>query len=204
MTATHARVYTIGHSTHSADAFVGLLGAHGITAVADVRSTPYSRRNPQFNRDRLQSTLHERGIAYVFLGAQLGARSEDSACYEHGKVQYDRLARTTLFRQGLERVRAGMKNFRVALMCAEKEPLQCHRTLLVARHLHEMGIDVRHILADGTLETHEQVLERLMRRLKSPQREMFQDRAQAIEEAYRVQGERIAYVDPKLADRGAG
>ena len=128
-------VFTIGHSTHPQERFVSLLCQHGITALCDVRSTPYSRVNPQFNREGLRESLRACGITYVFLGKELGARSADPTCYEYGKVKYDRLAVTDLFRQGLDRVREGTRTYRVALMCAEKEPLECHRTILVARHL---------------------------------------------------------------------
>src|SRR5262245_47807049 len=138
-------IYTIGLSTHPPDRFLSLLGQHGITAVADVRSTPFSRFNPQFNRQTLKASLEANGIAYVFLGEAVGAQSEDDAGYENGKVQYDRLAATALVRQGLDRVQEGTARYRIALMCAEKEPLDCHRTILVARHVVARGHEVLHI-----------------------------------------------------------
>ena len=133
-------VFTIGHSTHPPERFLALLRQHGITALCDVRSRPYSRLNGQFNRENLQESLRESGITYVFLGKELGARSEDASCYVRGKVQYDHLARTELFKKGLDRVRQGMKDYRIALMCAEKDPLVCHRAILVARHLDALQI----------------------------------------------------------------
>ena len=186
-------VFTIGHSTHPQEHFIHLLQRHGITALCDVRSAPYSRVNPQFNREELKDALHARGIRYVFLGKELGARSEDPACYEHGRVQYDRLAHTDLFRRGLERVQEGMKKYRLALMCAEKEPLECHRTILVARHLAALGFDVRHIHADGKLESHADVLSRLARMLNLPEQDMFHSREELLADIYRRQEERIAY-----------
>jgi len=190
-------VYTIGHSTHEPERFVELLGMHGITAVGDVRSHPYSRMNPQFNRELLKTTLAAGGIAYVFLGAELGARSEDRTCYEGGKVRYDRLAKTAPFRAGLERVREGMSRYKLALMCAEKEPLECHRGILVARHLEAAGIPVTHILADGSLEAHAAAMERLRGMLKLPESDLFRTAEDILEDAYRMQGERIAYeVEP--------
>jgi uncharacterized protein (DUF488 family) len=127
------------------------------------------------------------------LGKELGARSEDPACYEHGKVQYERLAQTDLFQQGLERIKKGMKNYRLALMCAEKEPLECHRTILVARHLVALGINVRHILADGKLETHTDTLRRLACMLNLPEHDMYRSREELLADAYHRQEERIAY-----------
>ncbi len=131
-------VYTIGHSTHPREFFVALLLRHGIGAVGDVRSKPYSRMHPQFNREELTNYLYEAGIAYVFLGRELGGRGEDRSCYDSGKVRYERLAQTQLFREGLRRVREGTRDRKMALMCAEKDPLDCHRGVLVARHLPRM------------------------------------------------------------------
>jgi uncharacterized protein (DUF488 family) len=187
-------VFTIGHSTHTLEHFVSLLSLHGVTALCDVRSKPYSRLNPQFNRDGLEQALPANGIAYRFLGKELGARSDDKACYEDGKVQYDRLAKTGLFQQGLQRVRSGMKqDLRIALMCAEKEPLDCHRTLLVARHLAAPGLDVQHIHADGSLESHAAALNRLAGMLNLLGDDLFRSAEERLADACRRQEERIAY-----------
>jgi len=187
-------VFTIGHSTHAQERFIALLCQHGITALCDVRSKPYSRMNPQFNREELEEALLARGIAYRFLGKELGARSDDPHCYERGKVQYGRLAETDLFKHGLRRVLRGMKDgFRIALMCAEKEPLECHCTILVARHLAALGVAVAHIHADGRLENHDSALSRLARLLNLPEDDMFHSREELLDDAYRRQEERIAY-----------
>ena len=105
--APHLGILTVGHSDHSLKRFIDLLKRHGVTAVADVRSSPFSRLHNQFNREPLRESLNEQGIGYVFLGHELGARSKDPACYLDGRVQYRRLARTELFRRGLERVIRG-------------------------------------------------------------------------------------------------
>jgi uncharacterized protein (DUF488 family) len=187
-------IFTIGHSTHPQEYFIGLLSQHGITALCDVRSKPYSRINPQFNREVLEQALAAHGIAYRFLGKELGARSDDPTCYEAGKVQYTRLAEGDLFKQGIKRVIRGLKeNFRIALMCAEKEPLECHRTILVARHLAALGLNVEHILADGRLESHAAALSRLARMHNLPEEDMFRSREDLLAEAYSRQEERIAY-----------
>lgn len=206
MSAQQNLVYTIGHSTHSIEAFLDLLRKQSVTAVADVRSTPFSRFNPQFNKDTLQGTLAAHGIKYVFLGRELGARSDDPACYENGRVQYARLARAASFQAGLHRVVQGASEHRVALMCAEKDPLECHRTLLVARALADQGVEIAHILADGSLEPHESAMTRLLGVVGLPAQDLFSSREQLIEEAMARQEQRIAYVDEKLAAeaRGAG
>lgn len=187
-------IFTIGHSTHSQEYFIGLLIQHGITALCDVRSKPYSRMNPQFNREVLEQALAAHGIAYRFLGKELGARSDDPSCYEGGKVQYTRLAETELFKQGLKRLIRGLKeDFRIALMCAEKEPLECHRTILVARQLAALGLNVEHILADGRIESHAAALSRLARMHNLPEDDMFRSREDLLAEAYSRQEDRIAY-----------
>lgn len=192
-------VLTIGHSTHSFDELLNLLRQHGVTALADVRSTPFSRFNPQFNKETLAQSLKAHGIKYVFLGRELGARSDDRSCYENGRVQYARLAHTELFRRGIDRVMRGSHNHRIALMCAEKEPLECHRTLLVARALVENGIAVHHILADGRLETHGDAMLRLLSILGFPREDLFRSRQELLAQALALQEERIAYVDETLA-----
>jgi uncharacterized protein (DUF488 family) len=161
--------------------------------VADVRSSPYSRINPQFNREPLRAALREAGISYVFMGEELGARSKDPSCYRDGKVDYALLARTELFQAGLDRVRKGAMTHRVALMCAEKDPLDCHRTILVSRKLAEQGVSVSHILADGSIESHDEAMSRLMQMVRVGENDLFRSREDSLREAYRKRGEEIAY-----------
>ena len=191
-------IFTIGHSIHAIERFVDLLRQHGVTAVADVRSVPYSRTQPQFNRKALAEALKDHDIAHVFLGKELGARSDDRACYENGRVRYRRLAMTEAFRRGLERVRAGSEHHRIALMCAEREPLECHRALLVSRELVAAGTAVAHIHADGHLEPHADAMTRLLRLVGLPEEDLFRSQSELVAEAYGRQEERVAYVDDEL------
>lgn len=187
-------IYTIGHSTLSTDKFLRLLQGNRITAVADVRSAPYSRHNPQFDRDELRATLAQHGIQYVFLGKELGARSDDECCYVDDKAQYALIAKTNLFQSGIARVMEGATSRRIALMCAEKNPLECHRTILVARELVGRGCTVTHILADGTLQSHDDLMYQLVASLGLDGEDMFRSKEMSIAQAYDKQGERIAYV----------
>jgi uncharacterized protein (DUF488 family) len=199
---TDHEIFTIGHSNHSIEKFVELLRLHGVTAVADVRSAPYSRFNPQYNRDALDAALKRQGIAYVFLGRELGARSTDPSCYENGRVQYRRLAETDAFHAGIERVQGGAQTHKIALMCAEREPLECHRTLLVSRALDAAGFAVKHILADGLAELHKDSMKRLLKLVRLPEEDMFKSQEELIAEACVMQEQRIAYVDEQLVDDG--
>ena len=202
MNEASGTVLTIGHSTHALEAFVVLLRQHDVTAVADVRSAPYSRYNPQFNREPLAEALGLEAIRYVFLGDALGGRSEDPACYEDGRIRYDRVAATGSFRSGLTRVVQGAAKYRIALMCAEKEPLHCHRTLLVARALDEQGVDVAHIHADGGLEPHGEAMNRLLDIHKLPREgDLSGTRVEMIDMAIAQQAQRVAYTDDQPAAR---
>ncbi len=188
-------IYTIGHSVHPIEVFIRLLEQHGITALADVRSHPYSRYFPQYSQQELKSSLAQEGIAYVFLGEELGARSKNPSCYRQGKVQYELLAKDPLFLKGLERVRTGMERFRIALMCAEKDPLDCHRAVLVARQLCGLGVQVQHIHADGHLETQAEMEDRMLKLLKISDIDMFDSREKILRRAYHIRGEQLAYQD---------
>jgi uncharacterized protein (DUF488 family) len=189
-------VFTIGHSTNSITRLIELLKMHDISAVSDVRSQPYSRMNPQFNRETLKAALNAADMKYVFLGRELGARSDDKACYCNGRVVYERLGRTNSFKEGIERVITGAKQYRIALMCAERDPLDCHRTILVARHLIDRGISVRHILSNGTIEEHGEAMARLVGRLQIPATDMFRSESEILDQAYAQQESLIAYQEP--------
>ena len=193
-------VLTVGHSNHPWDVFVGLLQRHAVTALVDVRSVPYSRFNPQFNCNRLERELAPCGVQYVFLGRELGARSDDPACYdETGRVQYARLARKPAFRRGVDRVIQEAERNRIALMCAEKEPLSCHRTILVAPALERRKVEVQHILADGTLEPHDHAIQRLIDSLKLSAADLFRSRRALVTEALVRRAARIGYVNLEFA-----
>lgn len=195
MTNEAATIYTIGHSRHTRERLLDLLTVHGIEIVADVRSLPYSRRNPQFNREPFANALAAHGMGYLYLGTELGARTTDPECYVDGRVQYDRLAQRSSFRAGIEQLRAAARMHRVAVLCAEKEPAECHRSMLVARELSSRGHTVIHILEDGSLEDHDGLLLRLARRWRL-QPDLISGREQVFEEVYRRQAGRIAYRQP--------
>jgi uncharacterized protein (DUF488 family) len=188
-----ARLLTIGHSNHSLDRFLAILRAHSVTAIADVRSSPFSKFNPHFNRDSLETSLRSVGIRYVPLGIELGARRNEAECYDGGTARYERIAQLPLFRQGLERVRRGLVANRIALLCAEKDPLTCHRAILVCRNLRADVTPIHHILEDGAVETHAEAEERLLALVGLDHGDLFCDRAERLEQAYEIQGSRIAY-----------
>ena len=204
MQEIHHKVFTVGHSNHALDVFVDLLRQHRINALADVRSAPYSRFNPHFNRKPLAAALKENGIRYVYLGRELGGRPDNFECYdEEGRIVFDRVAATETFQRGLARVARGATAHCIALMCAEKEPLECHRTLLVACELDKRGVEVDHIHADGSLEPHDQAMNRLFDFVLPLEGPLFRPaeppRKLLIAEAVERQARRIGFRDKSLA-----
>lgn len=196
LSLTQFPVFTIGHSNHSLEEFLKLLVRHGVEEVADVRSAPYSRYTPQFNHENLQRTLDDIGILYTYLGGELGGRPADRSCYDvHGRVMYDKVAATDIFEDGVHIVVRAADERRITLLCTEKEPLECHRTLLVSRALAERGISVSHIAADGSLEQHDAAMTRLVETHKLPVHgDMFRTPEDVVVEALELQARKFAYV----------
>ena len=124
------KLFTIGHSNHSLDHFIELLLAHRLSTIADVRSSPYSKYSPHFNKDVLDSALRNANIDYIFLGRELGAQRSEDDCYIDGQAKYDRITHLSTFQRGLEIVLQGVKHNRIALMCSESDPVTCHSEVL--------------------------------------------------------------------------
>ncbi len=194
--ASVTRVFTIGHSHHELPRLIELLKAAGVEAVADVRSHPFSRRLPQFNRPELEHGLKSAGLVYVFLGDLLGGRPDLPSVYdEEGRVDYRRVRATDFFQRGLERLARAREKYRVALLCAEEDPLDCHRGLMIAPALVEGGIVPAHLRGDGSIESMAALEDRLLR--ETNQDGLFaltgEDRLEALEEAYRLMARKKAF-----------
>ncbi|MBE9127607.1 MULTISPECIES: DUF488 family protein [unclassified Coleofasciculus] len=200
-------LFTIGHSNHTIEGFISLLQQHEVTALADVRSHPYSRFLPHFKRKELKEALSRERIHYVFLGQELGARSNNPECYIDGKAVYDKIAATETFHEGIQKVLKGLKKHRITLMCAEQDPLICHRAILVCQHLCQFNLHINHILKNGELESHYDLEDRMLNKhgfnIKGEpvQLSLFDKefsnlltREECLEKAYKLQGDEIAYV----------
>ncbi len=192
----HNILYTVGHSNHTIEYFIDLLKQHKIGIVVDVRSVPYSRFCSQFNKDILSATLKEACIQYMFLGKELGARPDDPACYESGCVNFKSMAKRKEFKDGVQRFIAGMGKQHVALMCTEKEPLDCHRTILICRNLKEYNLSIKHILEDGKIEDHHDSERRLVKNLKIEPILFEPEKTESdlIEQAYNQQSQKISHI----------
>jgi len=186
-------LFSIGYSCHSINSFSKTLLRNDVTAVVDVRSVPYSRFKPEFNRENIQYKLKENGIVYVFLGDNLGAKIDAPECYVNGKADYELIAKHPKFLHGIDRIKKGMENYKIALMCAEKDPITCHRAILIFRNLRNSDIQLYHMLCDGTIEDHAESEKRLLKLLKLEQFDLFSNNSNVFEKAYKRQAMRIAY-----------
>jgi len=202
MSLDRAGVLTVGHSTHSWERFVGLLRSANVTAIADVRTAPYSRRYPHFNRDHLREALRLDGISYVFLGKELGGRPRERALYCDGVADYEKMAQTAEFSRGLERVIEGAKKYRITLMCSERDPLDCHRCLLVSRALTQRGVQVNHLLDDGNVAKHSEIEDRLLELSGRNVDDLFAPRSERLAAAYRERARKAAFAEPQPDSSG--
>lgn len=187
---------TIGHSNHPAERFTALLKGAGVAAIADVRSVPFSRRFPWFSGKTLAERLPRHGIAYLAFGETLGGRPRDPALYCDGIADYAAMAESAEFRSGLDSVVAEARRHRLCLLCAEREPLDCHRCLLVGRALAKRGLSLGHILGDGRIEPHADTEERLLAGSGATAADLFQDRPARLAEAYRRRARAVAAHSP--------
>ena len=190
-------IFTIGHSNHSLDVFGGMLKRHNIDTLVDVRSSPFSAYTPQYNHDEMLKSCRKWGISYIFLGYEAGGRPEDDGCYVDGKARYDLIAATKDFRGVISDLTDGyMKGHRVALMCSEKEPMACHRTVLIAEALEKACCSVSHILHDGSCESHYDTMKRMIEAQGMKDADLFASGAAIRKEALAKQEAKIAFVKP--------
>ena len=195
-------ILTIGHSTHEYESFLMLLRRADVTAIADVRTSPFSRHLPHFNRDTLRDKLRRDNISYVFLGKELGGRPSDHTLFCDGVEDYEKMATSDEFRKGLNRVIDGAKKYRIALMCSEQNPLDCHRCLLVGPALSKLGITVKHVLSDGRIATHPEIEERLLELSGREADDLFASREERLSVAYRDRARKVAFAESQPDSEG--
>jgi len=186
-------IFSLGHADLSIERFIGLLAQAEVSAVADVRSSPFSRRAPWFNRPELTESLKLKGILYGFFGKELGGRPRDPAQYTGGVADYSKMAQTISYLHGLERLISGNQRHRVAMICSERDPLECHRCLLVSRSLFELGVDVQHIHHTGKVELQSEALERLFFEERIPTEDKMWQWDDRVDMAFKKRSARVAY-----------
>jgi uncharacterized protein (DUF488 family) len=133
--------------------FISLLRNYNINGVIDVRSNPNSKFHEEFNKKNIESELKIRSIIYRNYQDEFGARQLNTAFYSDGYLNFRTFSNSKIFMSGISKVIAGTNaGYTIVLMCAEKDPVNCHRNIMVARKLHEMGYEIRNLLSDGTYE----------------------------------------------------
>lgn len=155
-------IYTIGHSNVPAGKIIDLLSQHEIKVVVDVRSSPYSQYSPQFNREAFEQTVKQAGLEYKFAGEFLGGRPKDPTCYKNSQVpeghvdflhlvDYPVVMTKDFFLKGIQRLLQLAEKDRIAVMCSEEDPAQCHRHHMIGKYLVQQGLTVLHIRGDGNI-----------------------------------------------------
>ena len=189
---------TIGHSNHGLNDFMNLLSTNKIELVIDVRSAPYSKIYPHFNRESLESSLTKNSIKYLFLGDSVGGRSNSIDDYSNGRVVYKKLAEKKEYISSINLIISLSSQHKAVLMCSEKEPLECHRTLLISRSIEASKVKVLHIHRNGKIESHEEAIERLLRiwNLDSPS--LFGKDIERIDEALFKQESKYAFFNANM------
>lgn len=191
-------LYTIGHSQHQVEKFIELLKMHKINFIIDVRSTPYSKYASMYDRENIINELKAVDISYAYMGKYFGARQEEQSLYtSEGYLNFEKVVEWDIFLKGFDNVIKGLETNRIALMCLEKRPIDCHRAILVANAFYCKGCSVKHILENGKIETHEELNKELLN-LYFPERDqlsLFDNRTQKdyLKDAYKLRNKEIGY-----------
>lgn len=188
-------IFTIGHSNLDISDFINLLLANKIELVVDVRSAPYSKLYPHFNRNPLEVSLTKNFIKYIFLGDSVGGRSNNLKDFSKGRVVYKKIAEREEYVSSINTIIQNSSKYRIVLMCSEKEPLECHRTLLISRSIETHRVKILHIHRDGQIESQSEAIQRLLKIWKLDSPNLFGEDAERIDEAFTKQESKYAYFD---------
>lgn len=194
-------LFSIGHSQHKIDYFLSMLKKHRIDYILDVRSVPYSQYAMDYNKENIKNILEKNGIGYAFMGNFFGARPKNSSLYfPNGYLNFERVENSVEFKMGFDNVVKGVKNgYRIAFMCTEKDPIECHRAILVSYAFYKAGYSIKHIMSDNTIQTQQDINKRLLD-MYYPDRNQLSlfesdnlSEEQYLVQAYKKQNEKIGY-----------
>lgn len=193
-------IYTIGHSVNTFEKFLKLLRKHKVNCIIDVRSTPFSKYAPQYNKENIKALLNKHGIYYIFMGEEFGARRKESELYnEDGLVDFEKVGKSALFENGVQRVNDGIeKGYNISFMCTEKDPISCHRCILVGREFHKIGYNVCNIMPNGDIQTQDNIEQRLLDMYYRDRNQisLFSNASseeELINKAYKLQNKEVGY-----------
>ena len=196
-------IYTIGHSNYTVERLIDMLKHYNINCVVDIRGTPYSKYNIQFDKETIRYTLSKAGFIYIYMAKELAAKRINKQSYnEEGYSDFEKVIKENEFIEGIERLKNGCnKGYKIALLGAMQEPIRCHRSILVGRALRENGFNVKHILDNYSIASQEDIEQMLLDKYFSNRNQMTIDdlignslnREEMIEEGYRLANKEIGY-----------
>jgi uncharacterized protein (DUF488 family) len=192
-------IYTFGYSTHTFIELVNSIKNNNIDVAVDVRSVPYSKYTPQFNKESVKEGLLKEKIHYLHFGDEFGARRIEKEAYTNGKVDFQKVIKLPKFLKGIERINNGLeKNYHIVLLCTEKEPIDCHRFLLVSKVLKDLlHINIHHILFDGNIIEQNEVELKMIKQLNL-HNSLFENNKDNLEKAYKIFGNKIVYQEMEI------
>ena len=203
-------IYTLGHSNYPFDKFIELLKKYDINCVVDIRSTPYSKYNTQYNKEFLHETLKNLGYTYIYKADEFGAKRKTKVSYnDEGYADFDKVILEDEFKRGIERLKVGCsKNYKIVLLGAMQEPIRCHRAILLGKELIKAGFDVKHIMHEGDLKVQSELEEQLLEKYFEDRNQLTIDsllgnaisREDMIKEGYKLANKEIGYRIEKLKD----
>ena len=196
-------IYTIGHSNYTVERLIDMLRHYNINCVVDIRGTPYSKYNIQFDKDTIKYTLTKAGFVYIYMGEELAAKRVRKVSYNsEGYSDFKEVINEEEFIRGIERLKTGYsKGYKIELLGAMQDPIRCHRSILVGRYLRDNNINVKHILDDYSIASQEEIEEMLLNKYFSNRNQLTIDdlignslsNEEMIEEGYELANKEIGY-----------
>lgn len=186
-------LYTIGYSSYDISHFISILKKQQIEALVDVRSIPYSKFAPDYNTDNIKKLLENNSIYYLNFGDGLGARTKIEECYKNNIAQYSLISETPKFKEYTKRIISGLEKFNIVLLCAESDPLKCHRDIMICRYLKKYINNISHILQNEIIEDNKQTEIRLLKEYHLEQEDFFSNYIDRLNEAYDLRSNEIQY-----------
>lgn len=196
-------IYAIGHSNYQLEKLVDMLKKYNIDVVVDIRETPYSKYNVQYNKEVFQESLKKQGFKYIYMGNEFGARRSDKGTYtKEGYADFEKVEKEEIFLEGIERLVKGCKmGYKIALLGAMQDPIRCHRSILLGRVLEQRGFNIKYIMHEGNLSCQEDIEESLLEKYFAERNQLSVDnllgdavtREDMLQEGYRLANKEIGY-----------